>query len=396
MNLPATAEGFQPSIVSAYRPGRLRVMLIVLEFYTWWQARHVSYSAQLGLEEGLQANGVDCFTLTTPWLGRAPEICAGQHFDQVWIDIVQSKLGDKVFRDQRLLEWLADLAPVRVGFLPESLDYTPEEKGLRSVLRHRRHNVESRIKYLTHVVACDEEDAKRINSQGLVPAMWWPQAVPERLIREAGVSLPKPYAIFGGAVYGERAHWLKRPELKGLLVHIPPPESAILVPFQFETLQLAAHVHSRFRPPRTDHVLSGYLHRLRYIRRRAFEKWITGLQEGCAVVNLPHLVKTYAGRVVEGMAAGRPVISWDIPDRPRNRALFEDGREILLFPQEKPLQLVEHIQRMQREPDFARRLVRNAQRKLKRFHTLENRVGHILRWLETDEQPVYDGNPTSP
>jgi glycosyltransferase involved in cell wall biosynthesis len=129
---------------------------------------------------------------------------------------------------------------------------------------------------------------------------------------------------------------------------------------------------------------------LRIIRRQAFAQWISGLQAGCAVVNLPHFVKTYAGRVVEGMAAGRPVISWEIPDRPRNTALFEANREILLFSRDVPTQLAEHIRHIRREPGFAQQLVERARRKLRRFHTLEKRVQHILRWLEAGDEPDYD------
>ena len=370
---------------------RLRVLLIVLEHAIWWRrARHVSYCIQLGLEEGLDANDVEYFTLTTPWLDRAPEICAGMRFDQVWIDIVQSHLGDKVLCNSRILDWLAEVAPVRLGFIPESLDYASGEKGLRPHLRQRRRNVESRIAYLTHVAACDEADVARINAQGLAPAMWWPQAVPERFICEADLTPPNHYAVFGGAVYGERAAWLKHPELKALMVHLPPPESAVLRPLQFEALHLSAGLLSRLYPAEASLILSRYLDRLRVIRRQAFAQWISGLQAGCAVVNLPHFVKTYAGRVVEGMAAGRPVISWEIPDRPRNTALFEANREILLFSRDAPTQLAEHIRHIRREPGFAQQLVERARRKLRRFHTLEKRVQHILRWLEAGDEPDYD------
>jgi hypothetical protein len=368
---------------------RLRVLLIILEFNTWKRARHVSYGAQLGLEEGLRANGVAGLTLTTPWLGRARELCAGQHFDQVWIDIVQSDRGDALFGNSTFLEWIAQLAPVRVGFLPESLEHTPEEQAVLPILRYRPRNVKDRLQYLTHVVACDERDVDRLNGLGQLPALWWPQAIPARSICEASLPAPRPYGVFGGYVYGDRARWLKRPELKGTLVHLPPPEAATPYPLQFDLLHLALNLSSLRRRILGPETLQRYLDRLRQLRRQMFAQWLAGLQTGCAVVNLPHFVKTYAGRVVEGMAAGRPVISWDIPDRPRNRGLFEHGREILLFSKENPLELAEHIRRLQYEPVFARQLVEKAQRKVKQLHTLEKRVQHILRWLETGDEPDY-------
>ena len=55
------------------------------------------------------------------------------------------------------------------------------------------------------------------------------------------------------------------------------------------------------------------------------------LPRDTVVVDLPRSVGIYLGRVVEAMASGRPMAAWDVPGRPRNRALFEDGAEILLF-----------------------------------------------------------------
>jgi hypothetical protein len=375
---------------------RLRILLIVQEYTRWRRARHVSYCSQLGLEEALLADGIECFTLTTPWLGQARRICAGSRFDQVWIDIIQSSLGDEIFADQGLLEWVAARAPVRVGFLPESLDYTSEEESHQPLLGLRRRNVESRIPYLTHVVACDEIDAERIAGRGLAPAIWWPQAVTERSIGGIDPVPSEDPAIFTGAVYGERSRWLDHPDLKGLLVHLPPPEDATLYPICFNTLHKAARAFLRGRLPGASSALSAYLGALRHIRRRSYASWLAGLRQGCAVVNLPHFVKTYAGRVMEGMAAGRPIISWDIPDRPRNRALFEEGREILLFSRESPEQLADQIRRIRRDPVLARRLAENGQAKVRRFHTLERRTREILRWIETGDQPAYGaGSPIS-
>jgi glycosyltransferase involved in cell wall biosynthesis len=113
------------------------------------------------------------------------------------------------------------------------------------------------------------------------------------------------------------------------------------------------------------------------------------MQRGSAVVNLPANVKAYAGRVVEAMAAGRPVISWEVPHRPRTRALFEDGEEILLYPRSEPAQLADHIRRILSEPEFSARVVENARRKVRQFHTVEHRVGQFLEWISTGTEPVY-------
>ena len=61
----------------------LRVLCLFLEFNRWHRARSWTYSPQLGLEEGLRANGVRYMTVTTPWLPRVRELCGDQRFDQV-------------------------------------------------------------------------------------------------------------------------------------------------------------------------------------------------------------------------------------------------------------------------------------------------------------------------
>jgi hypothetical protein len=111
-----------------------------------------------------------------------------------------------------------------------------------------------------------------------------------------------------------------------------------------------------------------------------------------ALVSLPSMAKVYTGRVIEAMGAGRPVVAWKVPERPRNLALFEDGKEILLYDKEKPEMLAEHIRRVQREPGFARDISLNARLKVSRFHTVERRVEQILNWIETGEEPVYTGD----
>ncbi|MDI6761905.1 MAG: glycosyltransferase [Thermodesulfobacteriota bacterium] len=386
---------YRKSHADVYVTGRakVKVLLIELEFQTWARARSWSYIAQLGIEEGFQANGLEYLTIpaihelfpSSPgsWLRHAQKICAGKHFDQVWVEIVHSSL------DETFLEWLATLAPVRVGFLPESIEYTPEEYVLAPNLRGRKSLVEKRFKYLTHVLAGDEKDAEDINSRGLAQAMWWPGAVPERFICEQNRRPPNNHAIFCGALYGERAVWLERPDLRGLFVYLAPPEDATDYPKQFDELNRAASAHLNDGLPVNESFLSAYLDSLRRIRREVFALWLEGLQTGCAVVNLPHYVKSYAGRVFEAMAAGRPVISWEVPNRPRNKALFDDGREILLFNKKDPSQLASHIQRLQNEPDFSRVIAENASRKLRRFHTIENRIRQVLDWIETGKEPDY-------
>ncbi len=76
-----------------------------------------------------------------------------------------------------------------------------------------------------------------------------------------------------------------------------------------------------------------YLQALRNIRLQAFSVYLDSMAEGSAVINFPSFGKIYTGRVYEGMAAGRPVITVQLEDRPLLESLFEDGKDILLYPE---------------------------------------------------------------
>ena len=339
-----------------------------------------------GLEEGLAASGVEHVTIpafhempasnVNSWLSRAREICGEARFDQVWLEIVHSNL------DEPFLEWVAALAPVRVGFICESLEIHPGEwiNNPEGTLR-RQKAVERRLPYLTHIVAVDEVDVKRFNGEGRIPATWWPiEAVPESFMTRHSVPPQHNYATFYGALYGERKRWLEEPCLTGLLVRPDAsPEHATDLPKLFDDLNNSVLACLQNDMDSME-LFSSHMASLRLIRRECFSLYLQGLQSGCAVVNLPQFGKLYAGRVTEGMVAGRPVISWEIPDRPSTKALFEDGKEILLYSQDNPEQLAAHIRRIQREPDFARYLTENARKKIAE-HSSEKFVTRLLGWI---------------
>jgi len=370
--------------------GKLRVLFIPLEFRKWNNASHFPYSGNLAFEEGFAANGVEYLTIPaiyetnssdpTSWLNRAQEICAGQNFDQVWLEIVHSRF------DEDFLDWITALAPVRIGFIWESSEMDPRELvNNPEGARRRRTNLEKHLKYVTHVVAVDEKDVDRLNAQGLVEAKWlWDAGIiPERFIRRNPAPAPNHYAVFYGALYGDRKNWLEHSALKGLLIRPEAsPEYATDLPKLFDKLSFTAEAFLGSGKVVTEDFFSSYMRSLRLIRRECFALWLDGLSAGAAVVNLPQLGKAYASRVVEGMAAGRPVIIWEIPDRPRTKSLFEDGEEILLY--RDPHQLAEHIRRILRDPDFARQIVANARLKLKNFHTIEQLVCQIVTWVESN------------
>jgi len=370
---------------------KLRVLLVQHELLDWPSANSWSYSWHLGIEEGLRANNAKFFTITSPWFSAVRKMCKGKKFDQVWINDI-AHLWEHGNIGQAELEWLEGLAPIRVGFAIESLEYAPEIYAAFPFLKERRPKIELFLRYVTHAVVTDEKDAEEINAHWGVPAIWAVlAAVPERYIIQRPPPPSQKVAIFSGKIYHERKNWLEYPQLKNLLAYQGSSEDHTIYPLLFDKLHsVRVYRFAEKNLSLAPTVYSVYLHLLRHIRRRCFSLWLRSLHSGVAVVNLPSLGKVYGSRVFEGMAAGRPVIAWEVPDRPKNKALFKEGEEILLYRDNEPMQVVEHIQHILSDPGFGRRIAENGQRKIKCFHTSEKRVQQILNWIETGRIPKYD------
>ena len=360
-----------------------RVLCLFLEFNWWATARPLTYSVQLGLEDGLRANGCRPLSVTTLWLPRLKEICGAERFDQVWVEIVHQPLGDDV------LEFIAGLAPVRVGFLPESLRYDEATYAASPHYRARAPEAAHRLKFLTHAAATDEVDAADLAAAGDVRACWWPQAAPGRFVVSRPTGPGSGPAVFRGSLYGDRIALACDPSLGGAFTVARPSEDGTLYPRLFDRLQMWATVWSRRSWPGARTACRAHLFLLRRLRRGIFRRWTSALRRDPVVVNLPHSVGTYPGRVVEAMAAGRPVVAWDVPGRPRNRALFEDGAEILLFEGTEPAALATALHRLRRDPALAAAIATNGWQKVRRHHTIERRVEQILAWTDGGEAPRF-------
>ncbi len=372
---------------------RANALLIQLEFPTWVAARPWTYTANFAVQEGLTANGVTCLTIPaiadTPcsgpdsWVYHARKALAGQHFDQVWIWLIHTPL------DQATLEWMAELAPVRVGLLMESLRYDAEDYTWAPQLKLRQTQLEAQLPYLTHVLAPDERDAADLNTRGLANALWWPPMVPERFIVNPASPAPRAQAVFHGTPYGRRRHWVEH----SLLTHrlhcakstAPHTRNQQL----FDQLQATAAQYLREGHAVTQAAIQEYVSALQQIRLAEFTEWMAQLPQWPAIVNLPSLAKFYGGRVIEAMAAGRPVISWKIPDHPHNLGLFEPDSDILLFEQDDPAALAHQIDRVLHDDTFARALAERVQGKVKRYHTAERRLQGTLDWIQTGQLPDY-------
>jgi hypothetical protein len=363
---------------------RLKVLFLAHEWPMWLRARSWTYNITLGFEEGFAASGVSFTTVTTTWNGRLRELVPGNGYDQVWFEAVHSGLSD----DQ--LDWLTSLAPVRVALIAESCNIGgSDDPAFTPELTSYRTHIERSLRCATHVLAVDEKDAAEFDARPGLRGAWCPTCVPARFVRPAPSAREQRPALWSGAAYGNRAQWFGALQAQGLVRYYMSYETKLRLDRAYDWLHRAADRAARSRLP-AAWGFGAYLHCLRQLRRLCFWLYWSGLRAGLASINLPSMLKAYTGRVVESMAAGRPVLSWRIPDRPRNLALFEDGKEILLFPTDNLDVLAEQIRRLQREPGFADRIAAAARRKLRRWHTTEQRVRQVLDWIETGDAPSYD------
>lgn len=378
----------------------LRILYISLDFSNWAGAKEWTYPSNLSIEEGFAASGVEFLTIPliygisaeipASWLYHAKTLCAGREFDQVWIELVHGNPGEDI------LEWLISLAPVRLGILLESLSYDQEDYQLHPGLFKRRLVVEERLRYMTHAVTVDEKDADDLNRRGIVKAMWRPESVPSWCLANAPNDLPRDRAIFYGASYGTQKRWLLHSDLAGLFEMRPSAEAGTIIPHAFTSVGSAALKTLNSGRIPDQEFLEAYLDCLRSLRRVSFANWIRLASETPLIVNLPSITKAQSGRVVEAMAAGCPVLTWELPDRPKANALFRNGEELLQFPRDNPAVLADRIRYLKQHPDKTRAMAGRALEKVRNQHTTEQRVKQILRWIDTGNEPNYNEDVTIP
>lgn len=369
-----------------------RILFIPFEFLTWQRGGAWPYGIHLGVEEGLQAHGIDFMTIPATyelpssypasWLYHARRLCAGQKFDQVWFFLRHAQF------DEAFLDWVAEIAPVRVGYIMESLVPSPEHLEASPHLAGIELFMERQMQYMTHILAFDERDSDTIRARG-GKALWCPWAIPQRFLSMPPAFHREPKAAFLGAVYGKREQFLSHPSLQDMLVRLPKIEAESELPGLFDTAAMYYHARLHNGELLSTADLQDYLTVVRRIRRTVFDHYLATLSRWATNVVLPANFRGYSNRIVESAAARLPAISWDVPDRPRNRMLFEPDREILLFDPNSPESLAACIRHLLDEPEFAHYLARNLHEKVLFYHTMEVRVGEILRWIATGIEPLY-------
>ncbi|MDP3027962.1 MAG: glycosyltransferase [Deltaproteobacteria bacterium] len=368
------------------------ILFLTLDFPRWHQAKNWGYTAHLAIEEALQKQG--CTVVTLPlhkgfkygnpasWLTHIHAVCKGMTFDQVWVEMIH------IDWDDYALKLLSELAPIRVGLLSESLTYSEEACRHAPHLRTRREEVIRRLASVTHVVAVDEYDALEIEHTTGLKTFWSPGSVPEDYLYSDYGDTHLNMATFNGAIYGQRNNWLEDSSLHGLLCSPQPLENDTPLPGLYDNLNEVI-IGQLQRGDASFDLLQEYLDPLRKIRKKMFSLWLETLRHGIATVNLPSFFQGFPGRVFEGMAARRPVLSWEIPNRPKTMSLFQEEKEILLYNQHDPTSLARQIERLRNDHTFALEIANNAAEKVARHHTTEHRVAQILHWIETGREADY-------
>lgn len=366
----------------------MRILFVMLEFSNWQQARSWSYCSNFALAEALRTAGHDVTVVPAianfdptshlSWLSHAPKILTAERYDQAWVSLVHNRF------DEPFWEWLEGVAPVRLALVAEALTYSTEDCEAIPGLRERAALVEPQLKHFTHLTNPDELECDALTSKGYRTFLLR-GSVPAALIAREPARWRDPRAASSGTVYGKRAAFLTDSRLTGKLVKPPSPEDRSGLDKRFDAANLAAlqslhaTVERGARP--TAAQIAEHARQLSQVRRQIFAAWVTFLGDWFALVALPSFLRAYPGHVYEGMAAGRPVIAWRVPDRPRLAALFNEGQEILLFDPNAPGELARCIERLREDPGLADYLANNALTKLQAGFTTERLVESILEWI---------------
>ncbi len=371
---------------------KLKILFVQKEYANWSSAKMWGYCWHLGIEEGLRNNNVEVTTIASSWMPRAKEIVGNKIFDQVWINDIshQFKPGGSENYNLTLddLEWLSSLAPVRLGILVESLNYTQEQYESNPILYETKQLLIRNSPYITHLVYPDEKDTEEIGQFSDTPALWYLVGIPRRFFCSEVSRPPSAKPVFLGTPYGERALWLEHHSLKGLIIPATSKDNLTDIPARYNALH-GNFLNVLLKSPTPDAIYEMYLNKLRGLLSEAYAMYLDSWLTGCAVVNLPAFASIHTALKYEGMVLGRPVIALHQPDNPRQNLHFEDGKDILLYPRDNPEVLAEHIRHILRDPEFGYRIAVNAHDKMLRLHTVEKRVKQFMDWIESGQAPDY-------
>lgn len=361
-----------------------RILLVPIEFSTWHQARAWSYTGGYAFYDGMLENGIQCEMAPviidkTGALDTRFVDYIRQHnlakYDQVWVWCVHANYPEQLW------DYFKSITDVRVGVLMESLHFTPAEIIEFPHLQQREALVHQQLQHCTHALSCCAKDADNIEKALGIPATWYPAMVPEQFVlfdnAPAGT-----HAAFVGNCYGERKQYLKEGRLDHLLCRPEHPERSTSLPDDFDTLM--TNLPSQFSSE-TDY--SRHLAALVELRKALFTVHLQGMRQGLCNVNLPSILKAYAGRVIESMAAAVPVMSW-IPAGEEQRNLFDSAQDLAFF--NSVDDFATQFEMLRADEQRRELMVITARNKLLVRHTSRIRTHQLLQWVSKAQAPTYN------
>ncbi len=363
--------------------GRPRILACMLEFDQWSMGRTWSYAASHAVIDGLRSQMARVVVVpsllragdptSNPWIEAAPAILKDERFDQVWVWITHSHYPPAFW------DWIRDIAPVRVGVLMESLRYAPQEIADIPVLGERFEAVAAQLRHMTHVLSYDERDVAEINEVLGIHSRLYHQMLPEAWVGQGEPSSGERM-VFLGTGYGKRFRFLSQENLTDLLQLLPGPEIALGQDARFDSLAARyLPLLAAGRAGRTE--MDAHAADLQAVRRDVLRAVMGAYRGGFAMVALPALFKSFPGRVIEAMAADVPVLMPRIKDRPQTSALFEDGRHVMYYEDEKPGDIRRVAMRLRDDAALRAHLTANARERVMKSLTSEVQVAGILDWI---------------
>ncbi len=373
------------------------ILFVLLEFDNWQRGRGWSYTGSYAFIDGFARNGHRCFVLpaifgrppdgASSFIKHAPSLFAGQKFDEAWVWSNHSSY------DENFWGWLKEVAPVRVCVALESLNYTPFEHDILPFLKEWVETGYACLPHCTHAIVPDEIDVATIEERFGIPAAQNIFMVPEELVHNE----PAPdhdVASFIGSTYFTgpdynlpkaallpRNQYLADSRLNGLMdrPHFKLPERNSATLARFESIH--KEVSILLQDGKLDRAgFDTYVAELLLLRSELFRMLLDGYRLGMANINLPTLVKSYSGRVIETMAACVPSVSWRIPDRPQCAQWFKEDEELVLFSSVE--ELVNKLTRLRHEPAWREHLVRNGRKAVLERYTSRIRCQQYCAWLD--------------
>lgn len=360
----------------------MNILYLPLEFESYESARKWPYPLGVGLIEGFQANGIN-FTVIPMmyhqniWMKFIKDIIIGTKFDQVWLEVVHSQFT------QQNLEFIASLAPVRVGIIVESLTIHSDEWKTNAVGTQRRvDNVNMKMPYLTHLVVTDSRDVDAFD----LPTLFDIAHVPDWFVRQPKPTTSEKISFFG-TTYGERGEWISKLEASGIGIDVNPHitktgavEYSIGLPQRFEAMTKKVLLEL---PSKTHLPLGFYpwfLDEWTSTRKQLYKIWSDQLyqMDGFGILNPPHRTQVLSSRVVESAAAGKVVFSPFM----KNRAdfIFINNLEVLLY--DDVDELIIQIKNCIQSKSYAFQMALFGNKAVEARHTTDVHVNRILNLVQ--------------